>query len=215
VHINVAQLSQTLFTQYNVKQGLKKYGKRAEEAVLKELKQIHDREVMEPKEPENMTFEEKRNALNYLIFVKEKRCGTIKGRGCADGRKQRLWTTKSKTSSPTVSTESLFLSCVIDAKEERDVATCDIPGAFMQADMEGTVHMQLEGEMAELIVKLDPKLYRKYVRYERGKPVIYVRLKKALYGTLEAHYCSGRNCPRALKSGVLRRIPMTHVWLTR
>jgi hypothetical protein len=45
-----------------------------------------------------------------------------------------------------------MLSCVIDAK-------VDLPGAFMQANMEGTVHMKLEGTMAKLLVRIDPKLY--------------------------------------------------------
>ena len=62
----------------------------------------------------------------------------------------------------------------------------DIPGAFMQADMDETVHVRLEGTMAELPIKMDPKLYRKYVRNERGKTVLYVELLKALYGTLRA-----------------------------
>ena len=48
------------------------------------------------------------------------------------------------------------------------------------------VHMRLQGMMAELLVKLDPKLYRKYVRSENRKPVLYVELLKALYGTLRA-----------------------------
>ena len=38
--------------------------------------------------------------------------------------------------------ESAMLSCVIDAKEGSDMATVDIPGAFMQADMEDRVHMK-------------------------------------------------------------------------
>jgi hypothetical protein len=46
-------------------------------------------------------------------------------------------------------------------KEGHDVATADIPGAFMQTDMVDTVQMVLEGTMAELLVKIDPKLYRK------------------------------------------------------
>jgi hypothetical protein len=79
-----------------------------------------------------------------------------------------------------------MLSCLIDAKEHRDVAIVDIPGAFMQADMEDLVHMKLEGKMAELLVKLDPKLYRKYVQTHHGKQVLYGELKKALYGTLKA-----------------------------
>ena len=40
--------------------------------------------------------------------------------------------------------------------------------------------------MAELLTKLDPKLYCKYVTNERGKMVLYVELKKSLYVTLQA-----------------------------
>ena len=85
------------------------------------------------------------------MFLKKKRDGIIKGRGCADGRKQREYTSREDASSPTVAIESLLLSCVINAKEARDVATADIPGAFMQADMDDVVHMKLEGTMAELL----------------------------------------------------------------
>jgi hypothetical protein len=77
------------------------------------------------------------------MFLKKKRCGHIKGRGCADGQKQRLYTTQEEASSPTVAIESVMLSCVIDASEGRDVATVDIPGAFMQADMDDDVHVVL------------------------------------------------------------------------
>jgi hypothetical protein len=40
--------------------------------------------------------------------------------------------------------------------------------------------------MAELLVRIDPKLYQKYVRDEGGKQVLYLELRKALYGTLMA-----------------------------
>jgi hypothetical protein len=49
-----------------------------------------------------------------------------------------------------------MLSCTIDVHEGRDVATSDILGAFLQTDMEGNVHMMLEGKMAELLARLDP-----------------------------------------------------------
>jgi hypothetical protein len=82
-----------------------------------------------------------------------------------------------------VAIESVMLSSVIDAKERRDVAIVDIPGAFLQADMEDKTHIKLEGKMAELLVRIDPKLHRKHVQeVERGKKVLYVELKKALYG---------------------------------
>ena len=41
----------------------------------------------------------------------------------------------------------------------REVATVDIPGAFMQADMEDeTVNMKMEGNMADLLTNLDPNI---------------------------------------------------------
>ena len=95
-----------------------------------------------------------------------------KGKGCADGRKQRKYLTKDNTSAPTFSTEDLFLTCLTNAMEHLKVATVDIPGAFMQADMEGdTVHIKLRGKMEELLTKLDPKLKCKY---EKGRTVLYV-----------------------------------------
>jgi hypothetical protein len=65
------------------------------------------------------------------MFLKKKRNGIIKGRGCADGRKQREYTSKEDASAPTVTIESVMLSCIIEAEEGRDVATVDIPSAFM------------------------------------------------------------------------------------
>jgi hypothetical protein len=40
--------------------------------------------------------------------------------------------------------------------------------------------------MAEVIMKLDPKKYKKYVVQEGGHDAIYMKLTKALYGTLQA-----------------------------
>eukprot|EP00957_Ditylum_brightwellii_P001556 121820-Ditylum_brightwellii.AAC.1 len=192
----------TLLTQYHVSKGLKVFGQKGADAVLKELKQLHDRVVMDPKNPDEMTKDEKKAALQYLMFLKRKRCGKIKGRGCADGRKQRAYKKKEDVSAPTVAVESLMLSCIIDAMEERAVATCDIPGAFMQADMDELIHMKVEGTMAELLVKIDPSMYRKHVRMENGKSVLYVELKKALYGTLQAAYLFWKNLTATLEEWV-------------
>lgn len=181
-----ATLEHTVLTQHSIKKGLQVFGQKGADAVITEMKQLHERKVIEPKAAHMLTKEEKRRALHYLMFLKQKRCGRIKGRGCADGRKQRIYKSKEETSSPTVAVESLFISCVIDAKEGRDVITCDIPGAFMQSDMDEVIHMKLEGPLAELLTKVDPKTYLKYMVKENGKSVIYVTLKKALYGTLQA-----------------------------
>ena len=85
------------------------------------------------------------------------------------------------------------------------VATVDIPGAFTPADMEGeAVHTKLEAKMAELPTKLDPKLYRKCVTNEKGRTVLYVELKKSLYGTLQAALLFWEKLCQAYGSGGLK-----------
>eukprot|EP00957_Ditylum_brightwellii_P192396 14647167-Ditylum_brightwellii.AAC.1 len=79
------------------------------------------------------------------MFLKEKWCGRIKGRTCADGRKQQDTIPKEDAASPTVSTEAVILTSVIDSKENQDVATTDIPGAYLSADMDDYVVMVLKG----------------------------------------------------------------------
>ena len=88
--------------------------------------------------------------------------------------------------SPTVSTEAVFLTALVDAQEGRHVATVDVPGAFMQADMDELVHVKLEGKMAELLLEIDPVMYSPYMTKERGTTVLYVELLKALYCTVRA-----------------------------
>jgi len=81
----------------------------------------------------------------------------------------------------------MVLSCAIDVKENRYVVVSDIPGAFLHADMEESVHMLLEGTVAKMIAKLDLPTYKKQIWYnKKGKPMLYVQLKKALYGMLQA-----------------------------
>ena len=61
---------------------------------------------------------------------------------------------KEDTTSPTLSIESLLISATIDAQEQRYVSTTDIPGAFMQADMVGEVHVKLEGRLGGILANL-------------------------------------------------------------
>jgi hypothetical protein len=127
--------------QMSLKRGLKRFGKACADAVVAEMQQLEIRKVLKPTKASDLTRDQKRAPLKYLMYLKQKRCGRIKGRGCADGRKQRLYKTKEETVPPTVSTEALFLTSLIDAEEERKVVTVDIPGAFMHADMDEVVHM--------------------------------------------------------------------------
>ena len=183
----LSAIAHMVFTQYGIKQGIKKFGDAGKKYVVSELTQFHDRKVGTPKNPKFLTGKQRRRALQYLMFLKKKNDGKIKSRGCADGRSQRNYIPKEDTSSPTVNTESILISCLIDALQGRDVATVDIPGAFMHADMKGeTVHVKLEGLMARIMVEIDPKNYEPCLVTENGKPTLYIELDKALYGTVQA-----------------------------
>ena len=47
--------------------------------------------------------------------------------------------------------------------------------------------MVIRGKTAELLVRLNPELYRPYIWYtKKGVPMLYVHIKKALYGMLRA-----------------------------
>ena len=68
--------------QMQICQGLKLFGSQGMKAVKAELQQLHDLKVMAAKP---LTAIQKREALGYLMFLKQKRSGKIKARGCADG----------------------------------------------------------------------------------------------------------------------------------
>ena len=86
-----------------------------------------------------------------------------------------------------------MLTCAIDAKEGRNLSVTDIPGASLHTNINGDVHMILEGELADLIIRLEPKLYRKYVwRNKHSKPMMYLQLKKP-YTALYSPCCYSGN----------------------
>jgi hypothetical protein len=169
----------------SAKAGIKKHGQVAIDALFEEFSQLHDLGVFLAQYGHKLTRAEKRGALRAISVVKEKRCGRIKGRTVADGRPQRQLYTKEETSSPTVSTDALMLSLLIDATEHRDVATADVAGAYLHAEMEDFTLLKMEGESVEIMCNVCED-YRKYVCHENGKKVLYLKLLKALYGCVQS-----------------------------
>jgi hypothetical protein len=99
--------------QMTAKAGLKYFGQDGADAIMVELEQLLYHKVMDRCKAGDLSKEQKKAALKYLMFLKQKHCGKIKGHGCADGRKQRSYKTKEESSSPTVSIKALFLTCMI------------------------------------------------------------------------------------------------------
>ena len=83
-----------------------------------------------------------------------------------------------------MSLESVLITAVVDTYKHWDVAIVDIPGTYLSADMYKEVHLCLQGRIAEMMVRTAPEVYTKYVTLQNGKPILYMRLLKALYGCL-------------------------------
>lgn len=172
---------------YNLKQGLKLFGKRAEAATTKEFTQLHETESFVPLDAKSLSYEERREALTALLFLTEKRDGKIKARVPVDGSPQRKYVSRQDAASPTVANEAVKLTCAQEAHERRCVKVIDCPGAFLKADLEDHVVMVFRGRLAELMAEVAPKLYRKYIILgKNGEPLLYVKLQKALYGLLQS-----------------------------
>ena len=86
-----------------------------------------------------------------------------------------------------VATESVMITAAIKAFEHRCVIALDIPGAFLHAELDVDMIMLQKGELAEMMVMVDPKLYRPYVIVtSKGEKLLYVRMRKAMYGLLQS-----------------------------
>ena len=81
-------------TQYHVSKVIKLFGQEGVNTVHDELMKLHNRIVLDPKHPHELTKSEKQSSLAYLVFLKKKKYGYIKAYGCIDGRKQRATTEK-------------------------------------------------------------------------------------------------------------------------
>jgi hypothetical protein len=173
--------------QYGLKAALKRFGSCGDTAVTKELSQLHTMNCFCPCDPRSLTRDDHRNALSSLMFLTEKHTGEVKAHACANGSVQRQHVAKEEAAAPTVTSEAIFVQSTMYAHENRDMATSDIPGAFLQADNPDFVLMHLGGILAELMIKVAPKLYRKYVTTNaKGTPVLYVQLEKAVYGMMKS-----------------------------
>ena len=174
------------FTQMSAKKGIQEFGQRAVDAMVKEYEQLEGLKVFTPVNPTTLPFKSKKDSLNAIDLIKEKRSGKIKGRTVCDGRKQRTVYTTAEVSSPALSQDGFFASLAIDALEGRHIATSDIAGAFLKADQDDYVIVKLRGPAVDAMLKINKAKYEPFVTHEKNKKVIYVRLLKAMYGTLTA-----------------------------
>jgi hypothetical protein len=125
-----------IMTQLTLKSGLKQRGNKAYAAVTLEMKQLHFCNTFKPKHWSKLSKTQRQMVLESHMFLKEKRDRSLKGKTLAGGNKHQDYIYKEDASSPTIATESVLLSCIIDAKEGRDLTVINIPNAFIQMQVE-------------------------------------------------------------------------------
>ncbi len=183
---------------YSLKQGIKKFGDHVYKSAQKEVGQLHERKCFYPVNVHALTELEKKRAMQAIVLIVEKQDTTmvteeskIKTRVVANGSIQRDWIQKEDAASPTASLESIILTAGIEAHEEREVATVDVPNAFIQATVkykpnQEWITMKVQGALVDMLIELEPDVYRPCVVYEKGVKTLYLIVLRAIYGMLQS-----------------------------
>ena len=179
--------------QMTASKGIHKYGEIAVAAMLKEFKQlVHGafpgKPVVEAIDKSSLTEKDKKTALDAINLIKIKKNGTVKGRTCANGSKERYFLGKDDSvASPTASLEAIISTLLIDVFEEHDVAICNIPGAYLHAKMpeEHQVILKIKGQFVDIMCQVN-KEFEKDVMFENGVKVLYLKVIRAIYGCIQS-----------------------------
>ena len=104
-HPMMNRIIDLIFTQMSAAKCLKLFGERAVSAIFNKFIQIDkgvmkDNPVFLPVEAKSLTAQEKKEALPAVNLIKEKRTGKLKGRTCANGRKQHLYLKEDESVAP-------------------------------------------------------------------------------------------------------------------
>jgi hypothetical protein len=110
-----------------------------------------------------LTYQERRRTMESLIFLVEKRHGSVKARTCVNGStREGTWIVMKLRLRVRVTTESTLLTAVIDAKQRRDVMTADIPNAFLQTSLGEKpvgerITMKIRGPLVDMLIEMSPE----------------------------------------------------------
>jgi hypothetical protein len=148
------------------------------DASKKEIDQLHKRTCFALLKVKEMKPSERKKAQMVLMFLTEKRDKSVKGRMVYNGKPTREWLSREDAASPTAALESIMITGVIEAKEEKDVMTCNILNPFIQALLpkkdpgEDRVVIKITGMLVNMLVGINPKLYGPAVVLENQKKVL-------------------------------------------
>jgi hypothetical protein len=118
------------------------------------------------------------------MIIVRKQSRETKARLVGSGNKKRDYLSKEDSSSPTAATESVLLTSIVDAAENRDVAILDIPNTFIQTRVENEkecVIIRIRGVVVDWLVAIAQKVYSQYVTVgKKGDKQLLVECKNAI-----------------------------------
>lgn len=98
----------------------------------------------------------------------KKKSGNIKDRIAYNGKAKRDWISKEDNAYLIFLNKSIMLTNTIDAYENRDVASLDVPNAFIQMHMSVKINgkrviIEFRGKLVQLLVDIYPIAYQSFV----------------------------------------------------
>lgn len=178
----------TEFIALTIQQQVHQSGIKGLKAVVKELKQLNDKEVFEPVILDNILKNEnvkKNSILNIKTFLKVKKDKSVKARAVAGGHRQNklVYDVIKELNSNTIKHESILILLALSIAQKRSIVTADIVGAYLNAEMKNNIYVKFDTYESEILCQMYNDL-RKFLN--ENDHCIYVRLKKALYGCVES-----------------------------
>jgi hypothetical protein len=171
----------------SVTAAINEHGEPAVKAVVKEMLQLFNKGVWTVLDANALSYGDRKAILPSRMFLKEKftadgEFDRMKARLVAGGDRQPRPEHAEETAAPTMGTSSLFIILALGAKDGCAIASADVPGAYLEADMTKRVLMRLDKFLAEILANIDPTL-RPLMKPDGTFVVV---LNKALYGCIES-----------------------------
>ena len=177
------------FDQLGIKAGINRHWEAAVAAIVKECEQLKQTGTVKVVDASVLSESQKEGALNLLTLVKKKRCGKIKGRVCADGRKQRRCIDKREVSSPTVQLDSIIATLLIDGYDGRSVAIADVAGAYLQTPMTDFTIVKVTGAATNIMCQVNPTFTDKITQEGKDRVIYICDCIKPYTAVCSLHYC--------------------------
>ncbi len=162
-------------------------GEEGENAVIKEIKNIIDHGSWKPIKADDLTHQQKREAITSFIFGKRKLTGQLKGRLVKNGAQQQKREEYKNLFSPTSNPMTTMAHLAVASYEKRKfLFSADFPGAYLKVDREKhempDEYTRLTGRLAQIVIKASPD----FAKYMTPQGAIYCKIMRSVYGLIES-----------------------------